>query len=154
MATQYTAGLTTGQVLTAATMNSIGAAWETYTPTWASSGTQPAIGNGTRSGRYCRIQKLVVAQIYFAFNTTTTFGTGNYGFGLPFTPATTGKVLGLFGGYDASAGFVWYGFNVWNASGAEFNLYTITTGGIVGATAPITWASGDILSGTITYEAA
>lgn len=34
MATQWTAGTTSGQVLTAATLNTIGAAWETWTPTF------------------------------------------------------------------------------------------------------------------------
>ena len=32
MATQWTAGTTAGQILTAATLNTIGAAWETWTP--------------------------------------------------------------------------------------------------------------------------
>jgi len=41
MATQYTAGLTAGQVLTAATMNQIGAAWETWTPALTASNTNP-----------------------------------------------------------------------------------------------------------------
>ena len=33
MATQWTAGTVSGQVLTAATLNTIGAAWVDYTPT-------------------------------------------------------------------------------------------------------------------------
>lgn len=58
MATQYTAGLTTGQVLTAATMNQIGAVWETYTPTvTASSGTFTTLT--INSARWARIQKLI-----------------------------------------------------------------------------------------------
>lgn len=85
MATQYTAGLSSGDVLTAATMNSIGAAWETWTPTITSSaGTLTTVT--TNIARYTRIQKLVIAQIDF---TITTIGTGT---GVPlFTFPITGK---------------------------------------------------------------
>lgn len=59
MATQWTAGLSAGAVLNAATLNTIGAAWETYTPTVSSgSGTITSFGN--RLGKYTRIQKLVI----------------------------------------------------------------------------------------------
>jgi hypothetical protein len=61
MATQYTAGLSAGQVLTAATMNTIGATWETYTPTvTAQTGTITSFT--ARNGRYTRINKLVIVQ--------------------------------------------------------------------------------------------
>lgn len=61
MATQYTAGLSAGQVLTAGTMNSIGAAWETYTPTVTSnSGT---LTSYTASGRWCQIQKTLIVML-------------------------------------------------------------------------------------------
>jgi len=56
MATQYTAGLSAGQILTAATMNSIGAVWETYTPTYtATSGTLTTVT--TNAARWARLQK-------------------------------------------------------------------------------------------------
>lgn len=91
MATQYTAGLTAGQVLTAATMNSIGAAWETWVPTITSSG-----GTFTtvtlNSARFGRIQKIVVAQIDF------TITTGGTAFGTPiFTLPVTSRALGVGG---------------------------------------------------------
>jgi hypothetical protein len=89
MATQWTAGLTALTTLPAATLNTIGAAWETYTPTFTTTGTAPALGNGTLTGRYCRINKLVVAQIFFAYGSTTTSGTGSFLFSLPLTNTTT-----------------------------------------------------------------
>jgi hypothetical protein len=89
MATQYTAGLTTGQVLTAAIMNQIGAAWETYTPVLDWSGGGGSLGNATISGRYARIQKIVVGHIYFKAGSTTTYGTGNIRFTLPITGSGT-----------------------------------------------------------------
>jgi hypothetical protein len=73
MATQYTGGQVTGQVLTAATMNSIGATWETWTPTYsASAGVMFVVT--TNKARYGRIGKLVYGQIDF---TITSIGTAS-----------------------------------------------------------------------------
>ena len=86
MATQYTGGLVTGQVLTAATMNSIGATWETWTPTLT-----PQIGAYTTAtvdtARYGRIGKLVYCQIVFTINNIGT-GVGTANFTLPITGTT------------------------------------------------------------------
>ena len=74
MATQWTAGTTPGQVLTAATLNTIGAAWETYTPTITpNSGTITTMG--TRLGKYTRINKLVIVNFDFTITTNGTGGT-------------------------------------------------------------------------------
>jgi hypothetical protein len=77
MATQYTGGQVTGQVLTAATMNSIGATWETWTPTvTAQTGSLTTVT--VTLARYGRINKLVYAEIDF---TITNIGSGG---GIPF----------------------------------------------------------------------
>jgi hypothetical protein len=57
MATQYTGGLSDGSALSAATMNSIGAAWETYTPTFTN------LTASSVTSKYTRINKLVIWQI-------------------------------------------------------------------------------------------
>jgi len=107
MATQYTAGLTTGQVLTAAIMNQIGATWETWTPTvTANAGT---ITSGTVSlARYARIQNLVFVQFgYSVSNVGTATGAGLVTT-LPITPSTAiinGSVLGCGREY-VSVGFM------------------------------------------------
>lgn len=96
MATQYTAGLTSGQTLTAAIMNQIGAAWETYTPTvTAGSGTITTVG--TRNAKYMRIQKMVIVNYDI---TITTNGTGALWISLtkPITSvAALGGTTGLVG---------------------------------------------------------
>lgn len=96
MATQYTAGLTTGQVLTAAIMNQIGAAWETWTPAFAPE-TGAWTTSVTASPRYGRIQKIVVCVAELVI---TNFGTGNGAvrFTLPVaakTPILGGQTIGL-----------------------------------------------------------
>lgn len=158
MATQYTAGLTTGQVLTAATMNSIGAVSETFTPTWTSSGTQPAIGNGTLTGRYFRVQKLVFVQILFIAGTTTTYGTGDYRFALPVTARA-----GLYGFmptgvarvYDSSANAVYLGQASFRAGSTTVMEGFATNANLaIGATHPMTFASSDEIQFVYWYEAA
>lgn len=73
MATQYTAGLSTGQVLTAATLNTIGAVFETWTPNF-----RPETGTWTTAvtseARYGRINKFVYG---FGRVAISNFGTGN-----------------------------------------------------------------------------
>jgi len=109
MATQWTAGTTSGQVLTAATLNTIGAAWETWTPVWTASTTNPVIGNGTISGSYCRFNKTVIAEGAIIMGSTTTYGTGTYRISLPFgTAVSVNGSVGYATLFDASAGYIAY----------------------------------------------
>jgi hypothetical protein len=58
--------------------------WQSYTPTWSSSGSAPAIGNGELLGLYQLIgQKTYLMRIEFRPGSTTTYGTGNYTFSTP-----------------------------------------------------------------------
>src|ERR1044071_1955961 len=50
--------------------------WDSYTPTWTNSTTNPTIGNGTLSGAYIQVGKFVVFRVSIGMGSTTTFGTG------------------------------------------------------------------------------
>lgn len=63
-------------------------AWTPYTSAWTSSGTAPAIGNGTISARYALTGNTVNLAITLVAGGTTTFGTGGYSFSLPFAVAS------------------------------------------------------------------
>ena len=87
MAVQWTAGTTSGQVLTAATLNTIGAAWETWTPTvTAQTGSFTTVT--VSLARYGRINKLVYAEIDFTITSIGT-GAGIPLFTIPITSAVT-----------------------------------------------------------------
>jgi hypothetical protein len=88
MATQWTAGTTSGQVLTAATLNTIGAAWETWTPT-VTAGTGTITTVGTVTCRYARINKIVMCKYDVAITTNGTGGT-YVRLTLPITAIATG----------------------------------------------------------------
>ncbi len=49
--------------------------WTTYTPTWTATGGTPSIGNGTLTGKYIRIGKLLHFKIELTFGSTTSVGT-------------------------------------------------------------------------------
>jgi hypothetical protein len=86
MATQWTAGLTDNTVLPAATLNRIGAAWETWTPTFTpSSGAFTTVT--TTFARYGRIQNTVYVSMDVTLTNVGT-GTGVLFFTLPVTART------------------------------------------------------------------
>ena len=155
MATQYTAGLASGQVLTAAIMNQIGAASESYTPAWTSTGTAPAIGNGTLSGMYFRLNKLIIARATWIAGSTTTYGTGNYRISLPVTTNNANFVTGFGYFSDAST------FNAYVMVAQQITTSTVQMSwnvgginGVWGQANPVAMANGDSMSATFIYEAA
>lgn len=86
-----------GEVVSAAIMNqeirdqlnTFYGAWTAYTPAWTAS-TNPAIGNGTITGRYMKIGRTVLVEINLICGSTTTFGSGSWNFSLPAASAATG----------------------------------------------------------------
>lgn len=149
MATQYTAGLSSGQVLTAATMNQLGAASETFTPTIVGNTSgSVTIGNGTLSGTYFRIQKLLVVTYTLTWgSTTTTTASGLWLFSVPIGNATRGNAFGRI----LDAGNTYYRVTGL-ASNNKMVLQATDTGSEVQNTVPMTWANGDVLTCTFVYE--
>jgi hypothetical protein len=138
----------------------IGNPWTRYTPVWASTGTQPAIGNGLLAGAWTRAGRLVHVQIRMDCGSTTTFGTGAYSWSLPF-PIVSGFgvgstiVLGVGGIGDASGpdGYVARATSQNDGGGSVCFLYVNGVGntGLVGQAYPFTWANGDKMHAGLTY---
>ena len=163
MATQYTAGLTSGQVLTAATMNSIGAAWETWTPALTASTTNPTLGTASVvAGKYTRINKLIVANFSITFGTSgVNAGSGTYRISVPVNAVGTQvfqqNELGSVLLRDSSTQNTMMCHAYLTDVSYLILAYPGTYGGIlanVTNAAPWTWAASDTLSGQIIYEAA
>jgi len=117
---------------------------------------KPAIGNGTVTGIYTQVNKLVVAQVSYYFGSTTTYGTGTYGFSAPVTAASHSAWanIGFGRAYDASTSTTYFVVAFWDAFSTSTIRLQSTTGGQLGQTAPVTWANGDEIHFSITYEAA
>lgn len=127
--------------------------WMTYTPTWASSGTQPAIGNGTSVGSYMIRGRNCSIKLRIQAGTTTTFGTGTYTVSIPFTAAaaTGNNNPGFISLFDNSAGTLYVGsFNLSNGA-TSASLFTHGATGMT-ATNPITLANSDAITANNEYN--
>ena len=121
----------------------------TYTPAWTTSGTAPSLGNGSLLGRYSRTGNLVTVTIEFLAGSTTTFGTGDFRFSLPFTSASTIQQVGTARLLDSGTAY-WVGTAVVGASASFLRMFT-TTSAAVNSGGPFVWASGDNFVLSITY---
>lgn len=121
-------------------------AWTAYTPTWGSSGSAPALGNGTISGRFMQLGKVGFFDGVLTTGSTSTYGTGTYTFTLPagWTAAATSALVGDSRLFDTS---------VTTRYVAVISTSTTTTIAVspdgtttdVSGTVPFTFATGDII---------
>lgn len=150
MATQWTAGLTDNTVLPASTLNTIGAAWETWTPVIAQPG---GIAGTVNIARYTRIQKLVIA-VFTVTITGTGTATNGLSCSLPITANTQFATHGSGILYDASTAIMYGGcfYNV--TTTAVWFLGDWSGPGVWGTQPAIAIANGDVWRGTFIYEAA
>jgi len=150
MATQWTAGTVSGQILTAATMNTIGAAWETYTPTLTQGGL--GLTKTINYARYCQFQKTIIVQIHVTLTGASI--AGSISLSLPtLNPAIQFRNMGTMLIYDASAGLFYNGAgfissNVITAYGQGGNNFMGTS------TPTVTLAVNDQVSCSVMYEIA
>lgn len=128
------------------------AAWTAFTPTWSGSTTNPSLGNGTVDAAYRKCGSVVLFRITYTFGTTTNFGAGAWGFTLPaaIPPKVVQSASALMVDASASSRFPGSAF-LTNASGVFRVL--VPTGGVgASPSVPFTWADGDILSISGSYE--
>lgn len=133
-------------VFLAAIDASLGNAWSTYTPAWTSTGTAPAVNNGTIVGRYKLFGKWGVNQITLTAGGTTSYGTLLYRFSLPpaWTLLNTTSIYGVASIYDVSVTTAYSGV-IWAASTTTVSIRTHAATTDASATVPIAVpASGDI----------
>lgn len=138
------------------TYQKVPGAWTSYTPTWTAS-SNPTIGNGTLSGRYVKLGRMVTVEINVIAGSTTTFGSGSYNWNLPFASASSGVT--------AVGNAHWLGTDRWqgqvvispgtSACSAFFPLSTTNTRvDFANATRPETANSSTQIRLTFTYESA
>jgi len=133
------------------------AAWTPYAPDWTSSGTDPAIGNGTLSASYRRIGTTGFCRGVIKMGTTTTYGTGGWVVDLPdgWVASSALGVSALQAGFavlnDTGTG-TYDGRCYADVNGTVLNFVAGSPWAVVAATAPFTWTNGDYLSWNITLE--
>lgn len=132
----------TGQVLERGRSVAMGE-WQDYTPVWASSGTQPSIGNGTLIGRYTLIGNTCLFRISLSIGSTTNLGSGTWLFGTPFAVNTVPNSV-------FTARLFRNGVSHFRAVGVMSNstqmVLLMDSASGVQPTFPFTWVAGDGLN--------
>lgn len=137
-------------------LDALTGAWTSYTPTWTASITPPVLNNGTLTGRYAQIGKLVFFSIELTVGSTSTVGAGAYSLSLPVTAVASGipqVVAALIQdtsatttGHFPAAGVI--------GSGASTCSFNNVNQAVTAAFPQNPWATGDLLIVSGTYEAA
>jgi hypothetical protein len=134
---------------TATGLNWLGASIS-YTPTWTATTTNPTLGNGTLTGSYMQVGNLIAFTISLEFGSTTSGGTGNWRFALPFALNFNRQSL-ICQGKALDLGVRWY-TNLIGDSADPNTASTIsiinpdsTDGDYLTATYPMTWGTSDAL---------
>jgi hypothetical protein len=153
---------TAGQRVLASDLNTATqqSAWTSYTPAWTSSGTAPALGNGTIVGYYAKVGRLVTVKIEMNSGSTTTFGSGYYSWSLPYAAAVTGVPTNQFAhagsmALSTSGSATFYTATAFISQGLPSVVIGLVNGSasFLGATNPATFSgSGVQFCITITYE--
>jgi len=125
-------------------------AWQSYAPTWGSSGTAPSLGNGTLTGHYMQAGKLVMIRTVLTIGSTSTLGTGAWNVSLPVTPVVPTMLSCICIGSVTYMGMI----RVFATSG-DFMRSSTNNGTTVNISSavPMAWAAGDQWIITGTYEA-
>ena len=151
MATQWTAqGITSGAVLPAATLQSIGAAWVDYTPTLTQGVT---ISKTVVQARYCQFQKTIIGQ--FVLNTSSAGTAGvAVSIGLPFVVRTAQPMVGFGYIYDASTNLQYNCTFLPTTGGGQTISGFYQTGNFWGISPNLAIAASDQIAVQFSYEIA
>lgn len=130
-----------------------GATYASYVPAIRASGTDPTVGDGTLVGRYGQSGGTVHFSINFTYGSTSTGGDGTWGFTLPVAPRADMEqqaiCLILDAGTDNKVGVATI-----NGTTGDISSVVVDGANVVTGLTPMTWAAGDELNITGSYEAA
>lgn len=132
-------------------------AWQTWAPTLSGGWLN---GNGTWEAYYCQIGKTVFVDAAFTLGSTTTKGSGMT-ISLPVTAKRPGtNVRRTIGNAICYLGSAFFQMLTFQQTTTTFTLYNVSASGSfaqaasVTSTTPATWATGDTVHFSLTYEAA
>ena len=145
-----TAKFITPKELADATIGKIGAAWTAWTPTF----TNCTVGSGSVTGYYCRIGKFITGYAQFTYGTGSSVGQAELV--LPVTISSNYASFTPIGLVTFDDNGTLYNGRIYNTN--YISVDTVSSTRIihnnVSATVPFTFASGDRIKVSFTYEAA
>lgn len=136
-------------------------AWTTYVPTWGvTSGTASTIGNGSLVGRYQQVGKTIHVAAQITMGSTTTYSASQWTLSLPVTAVSSSTLRQIVPGrvFDNSPanGYLAVGHINTDPDVMALEVQSASTAGTDAMRQgfPITFATGDQVQFTGTYEAA
>lgn len=122
---------------------------QSFAIAWSASGVAPALGNGTMTAWYTRQGRRVFFTMELVFGTTTTPGTGNWTFTLPYAPAVKqiGVAQAVEDGVNTEGGIVAFA-----GGSATFQVFpSEAPSNAMGSAVPFAWGTADRLCVTGEY---
>lgn len=153
----YNGGITDANIASAAAIATsklaLSSASTSYTPSW----TNLTVGNGTATGTYFQVGKIVFGRVSIVFGSTTSIS-GAVSFSLPVTASSTTYPTAASPNIGTGT-LLDSGTSTINALAVLATTTTIkvrygTTQTDLGATAPFTWETNDTIFIQFIYEAA
>jgi hypothetical protein len=118
-----------------------------YASVW-SAPTPPSLGNGTFSSSYTRSGNICTVNIQLVAGSTTSFGTGDWTFTVPYLAAAAAS--GAARAFDSGTG---YNFGIVGIEAGQNVVFIVRPGTaeLFDSNSPQVWAVGDALNISITY---
>ncbi|MFF9643687.1 hypothetical protein [Kitasatospora aureofaciens] len=135
-------------------------AWTSFTPAWTclGGGTQPSLGNGALTSKWCRIGRTIHWAGQLTIGSTTGLGSGLWFMSLPVPQANDFTRLGPLNIIAAGNNYLGEASsNPTDTQGCAFVVKTAastTSAANVGPSTPVAWAAGQQMIWSLTYEAA
>lgn len=157
----------TSEVVTAAMLNThirdnqnAATTWQSWSPAWTTGSTEPTVGNGSLTGRYCLAGDLCHFSLELSWGTTTAWGSGGtHKWSIPVTADASLIGSPIAVAWIVDGGVYYHCSSYLNGTAAQISLMTHVDGqnhySVVNPTVPsATMGSGDSIFINGTYEAA
>lgn len=129
--------------------------WQSYTPVWTAATTNPVLNNGTLTGKYCQIGKLVFVKFRLVIGSTTTLGSGDWSISLPLGPSASHANLETFFSCPSlCAGAYRHDIGTFPSGASTFLMIGVAAGSFYKSTIPAAWVSGNFINSEFFYELA
>ncbi len=135
--------------------------WFYYTPTWTSGSNPQPASPGLLRGRFTLNGRLLSFEFVLVYGPSTTAGTGQWIFQLPWSMAASAWSYDWAYNFRAQiidAGTGYYSPGLWGYPASAATIYVMFNnsfgvgGNLLQATVPMTWANGDVLHVSGEYE--
>lgn len=127
-----------------------------YTPILTATESNPTLNSSTLTGYFNIIGRMVTVGIRLAVAADFSIGSGNYRFSVP-TSAVAVVNAALWHGagrfFDAGVAIFLAECEIWNSGGVDYIAFLSNNiGNYMSHNMPITWANGDLLTGSLSYQ--